>query len=153
MVKFLVLVEREAAPGKRRPLPAPAALVNATPPQLENCVGISTLSAKEELARVEGARTMRAVIFVIIIAVLVLLAAIATGFLHVNQVRPGRVPQVSTTHNGVTAKGGRAPAFEVETGSVRVGTRPATVKVPDIRVQPAAGAPANDAAATTGNHD
>jgi hypothetical protein len=95
---------------------------------------------------------MRALIFIIIIAVLALLVAIATGFLHVNQVRPARVPQVSATHNGVTAKGGQAPAFEVETGSVQVGTRPANVNVPDIRVQPPSGAPANDTATNTTNH-
>jgi hypothetical protein len=95
---------------------------------------------------------MRALIFVIIIAVLALLIAIATGFLHVNQLRPARVPEISATHNGVTAKGGQAPAFEVETGSVQVGTHSANVKVPDIRVQPPAGAPSNDTAANTANH-
>jgi hypothetical protein len=95
---------------------------------------------------------MRALILIIIIAVLALLVAIATGFLHVSQVRPAQVPQVSATHNGVTAKGGQAPAFEVETGSVQVGTRSANVKVPDIRVQPPGGAPANDTATNTTNH-
>jgi hypothetical protein len=95
---------------------------------------------------------MRALILIIIIAVLALLVAIATGFLHVNQVRPARAPEVSATHNGVTARGGQTPAFEVETGSVQVGTRSANVKVPDIRVQPPSGAPANDSATNTANH-
>ncbi|MBV9527095.1 hypothetical protein [Sphingomonas sp.] len=95
---------------------------------------------------------MRAVIFVIIIAVLVVLAALATGFLHVNQVRPAQTPQVTATRHGVTAKGGQAPAFDVETGSVQVGTRSATLKVPDIRVQPANGAESNEATANGVNH-
>src|SRR2546423_1388711 len=34
--------------------------------------------------------------------------------------------------NGVTAKGGRAPSFEVETGSVKVGTGEANVTVPNV---------------------
>ena len=85
---------------------------------------------------------MRAVLFVIIIAVLAILVAVATGFLDINQVRGAKAPQVSATRNGVTAKGGQAPAFEVETGSVEVGTRSATVKVPDLRVKPPADAPA-----------
>lgn len=86
---------------------------------------------------------MRAILFIIIVAVLAILAAVATGFLDINQVRGAKAPQVSTSSNGVTARGGQAPAFEVETGSVSVGTRNATVKVPDIRVNPAAPPPAN----------
>ena len=54
--------------------------------------------------------------------------------------------------NGITTKGGQAPAFDVETGSVHVGTRSATVKVPDIRVEPANGAANDTAAANTVNH-
>ena len=89
---------------------------------------------------------MRAVLLIIIIAVLVVLAAIATGFLHINQLRGAKAPEVSTTRNGVTAKGGQAPAFEVETGSVQVGTRDQTMKVPDIRISPPVGnAAANQA--------
>jgi hypothetical protein len=89
---------------------------------------------------------MRAVLFIVIIAVLVILAALATGFLDINQVRGAKVPAVSATRNGVTAKGGQAPAFEVETGSVQVGTRDRTLKVPDVRVNPPAGnAAANQA--------
>ena len=95
---------------------------------------------------------MRAVLFVIIVAVLAVLAALATGFLDINQVRGAKAPQVSATRNGVTAKGGQAPAFEVETGSVEVGTRKATVKVPDLHVKPPAEVPANQAGAQPGNH-
>ena len=86
---------------------------------------------------------MRAVIFIIIVVVTALLVALASGWLHIRQVRPAAAPKVSATHNGITAKGGQAPAFDVQTGSVQVGTRKTTVKVPDIRVNPAGGPPSN----------
>jgi hypothetical protein len=78
---------------------------------------------------------IRAILFILIIAVLAIIAAIASGFLDINQIRGARAPQISTTGNGVTAKGGQAPAFEVETGSVKVGTKQTTVKVPALEVQ------------------
>ena len=91
---------------------------------------------------------MRAVIFIIILAILVLIAAIATGFLDINQIRGAEAPQLSTTGNGVTAKGGQAPAFEVETGSVKVGTQERTVSVPKLQVQK----PGQDQADATTNN-
>jgi hypothetical protein len=78
---------------------------------------------------------LRAILFILIIAVLVVIAGIATGFLDINQIRGARAPQLSTTGNGVTAKGGQAPAFDVETGSVKVGTKQTTVKVPALVVE------------------
>jgi hypothetical protein len=78
---------------------------------------------------------MRAVIFILIIAILLVIAAVATGFLNINQIRGAKAPQVATTSNGVTAKGGQAPAFDVETGSVKVGTQEKTVRMPTVVVQ------------------
>ena len=78
---------------------------------------------------------MRAVILILIVAILVIIAAVASGFLNINQIRGAKAPEVSATHNGVTVKGGQAPAFDVETGSVKVGTSKATVKVPAIVVE------------------
>jgi hypothetical protein len=78
---------------------------------------------------------MRALILVLILAVLAVLLAVGTGFLSIKQTRRGVPPQVSATNNGVTAKGGQAPAFDVETGSVKVGTRQTTVRVPAVRVE------------------
>jgi hypothetical protein len=91
---------------------------------------------------------MRAVLFILIIAVVVVLAGLATGFLNINQIRGARAPQIAATHNGVTAKGGQAPAFEVETGSVKVGTQQKTVNVPKLEVQKPAD---NQVAAATNN--
>jgi hypothetical protein len=78
---------------------------------------------------------MRALIFILIIAVLAILVAIGTGFLNINQIRGARAPEVSATRNGVTAKGGQAPAFDVQTGSVKVGSKETKVKVPALIVE------------------
>ena len=77
---------------------------------------------------------MRAIILILIVIILAVIAGVATGFLNINQVRTGQVPQVSATGNGIVAKGGQAPAFDVEAGSVRVGSKPSTVKVPSLEV-------------------
>jgi hypothetical protein len=91
---------------------------------------------------------MRAVLLVLIIAVVALIVAIATGFLDINQTRGAKAPQVSASQNGVTAAGGQAPAFDIETGQVKVGAKSATVKVPTIEVQASQNqaAPATNAA-------
>ena len=83
---------------------------------------------------------MRAVLLVLILAVVAIIAAIATGFVDIDQVRGARAPDIDASRNGVTASGGQAPAFDIETGSVSVGTRDA--KVPALTVNPAG----NDAA-------
>ena len=90
---------------------------------------------------------MRALLLILIIAVVAIIAAIATGFIDINQVRGAKAPEVSATRNGVVAKGGQTPAFDIETGSVKVGAKDATVKVPSLEVQP----PQNQAAPVTNN--
>lgn len=91
---------------------------------------------------------LRSVILVLIVAVLAVIAAIAAGFLNINQIRGAQAPQISATHNGIVAKGGQTPAFDVETGSVKVGTKQSTVKVPSLQVVPPDN---NQAAAVTNN--
>jgi hypothetical protein len=91
---------------------------------------------------------MRAVLSILIIVIVVIIAAVATGFLDINQVRGGKAPDLSTAGNGVSAKGGQAPAFDVETGSVKVGTKQTTVKVPTLVVQKPA---QNEATPAAGN--
>lgn len=72
---------------------------------------------------------MRAIILVLILLVVAAIAAVATGFLNINQTRPAAAPKVDVTNNGVVAKGGQAPAFQIETGKVQV-------KPPEIQVTP-----------------
>ena len=95
-----------------------------------------------------GQTVMRAIIFILIIVVLLFIAAIATGFLNIDQIRGARAPQLSTSGHGVTAQGGQAPAFDVQTGSVKVGAKETTVKVPTLSVEKPGD---NQAAAVTNN--
>ena len=81
---------------------------------------------------------MRAILFVLILGVLVLLVGIGTGFVDINQIRGVQTPAVSATQNGIVAKGGQTPAFDVQTGSVEIGTRNVTAKMPEVRVVPPA---------------
>ena len=90
---------------------------------------------------------MRTVIFILAIVILLAIAAIATGFVDINQIRGAKAPEVSTTQNGIVTKGGQAPAFDVQTGSVTVGSKETTVKVPALEVQK----PGNQAEAVTNN--
>ena len=90
---------------------------------------------------------MRTVLLVLIIAIVAVIALVATGFLDIKQIRGAKAPEVAATQNGITAKGGQAPAFDVETGSVRVGTQETNVTVPRLEVS----GPANEAAAATNN--
>jgi hypothetical protein len=91
---------------------------------------------------------MRAVLLVIILAIIAIIVAVATGFLNISQIRGAQAPQVSATGNGITAKRGQAPAFDIETGSVKVGSSDAKVKVPSLVVEKPA---RNQAAAATNN--
>ena len=92
---------------------------------------------------------MRAILLIIIVAILLLIAALATGFLDINQMRGARAPAGQRDRQRRHCKGGQAPAFQVETGSIKVGTKEAKVKVPTLRSSragnQAAQAAANDA--------
>ena len=89
---------------------------------------------------------MRAILFILILAVVALLIAFATGFLgNITQTRPASVPDVDVSRDGVSASGGQAPAFDVETGSVSVCTTQTNVTLPTVQVQPANEAQANTA--------
>jgi hypothetical protein len=79
---------------------------------------------------------MRAVIFLLILIVAAALIAVATGFVDITQIRGAQAPDVSATENGVSASGGQTPAFDVETGSIAIGTETTNVTVPKVRVVP-----------------
>lgn len=85
---------------------------------------------------------MRAILLILILAVVVIIGLVATGLVDINQIRGAKAPDIDASRNGVTATGGQTPAFDIETGSVSVGTRDANVKVPSLQVNPAG----NDAA-------
>lgn len=77
---------------------------------------------------------MRAILLLLIVAVVAVILAFGSGFLHLNQTQSARVPSVAVAKNGVITKGGQAPSFEVETGSVAVGTQQKAVTLPKVNV-------------------
>ena len=93
---------------------------------------------------------MRAVLLILMLAVVALIVLVATGLIDINQTRPAEAPSVSVNGNGITATGGQTPAFDVETGTVSVGTNQAnvTVPVPTVRVNEAGGNQAQPATNT-----
>lgn len=78
---------------------------------------------------------MRAILLILILVVVALIAAFATGFVDISQSREARAPKIEAADGAIRAQGGQSPAFEVQTGSVEVGTREANVAVPKIEVQ------------------
>jgi hypothetical protein len=78
---------------------------------------------------------MRAILLIVIVAIIVIIGSIASGFVDVRQIRAGSAPSIIATRNAVTAKGGQAPAFDVETGSVKVGTKETNVQMPTVEIQ------------------
>ncbi|HEU4958100.1 MAG TPA: hypothetical protein VFT40_10810 [Sphingomicrobium sp.] len=79
---------------------------------------------------------MRAVLLILILGVVVLIALFASGLVDVSQTREARAPQVEAVDGSIRAQAGQSPAFEVQTGSVEVGTREANVAVPKVEVKP-----------------
>jgi hypothetical protein len=78
---------------------------------------------------------MRTILLILILAVVALIAAIATGYLDIAQTREARAPGVEASNGVIRAREGQAPAFDVQTGSVEVGTREANVAVPKVEVK------------------
>ena len=79
---------------------------------------------------------MRAILLVFILAVVALIAAVATGFVDISQTREARVPNIEASDGAIRAEGGQSPAFEVQTGSVEVGRGETNVAVPKVEVKP-----------------
>lgn len=69
---------------------------------------------------------MRAM-FVAAILVILVIAAFAFGLVNINQTKDAKLPEVAV-------KGGQAPAFDVDTAKVDVGSRNTSVEVPKVDV-------------------
>lgn len=78
---------------------------------------------------------MRVILLILIIAVVALIGAIATGYVNVSQTRGARAPKVEAADGAIRATGGQPPAFKMQTGSVEVGTRAANVAVPKVEMK------------------
>jgi len=90
---------------------------------------------------------MRAILLILILAVVALIVLMATGLIDINQTREAKAPHISASGKGVTATGGQAPAFDVETGTVTVGAKETnvTVPAPTVTVNRPSQQPANTA--------
>jgi len=71
-----------------------------------------------------GARTG---LIIAVVAVLVIIAAFAFGWIDINQTKEAHLPEVKT-------EGGQMPAFDVDTAKVDVGTKTETVELPKVDV-------------------
>ncbi len=65
----------------------------------------------------------------VIIIVLLVVLAFAFGLINVDQTKTAKLPDIN-----VQASGGQAPAFDVNTAKIDVGSKKETVKVPDVQV-------------------
>lgn len=70
---------------------------------------------------------MRFLLGLALVAVLLLIAAFATGLLDVDQTRTAQLPTIR-------AEGGQLPGFQVKRADVQVGTTNTTVEVPAVKV-------------------
>jgi hypothetical protein len=78
---------------------------------------------------------MRAIFLILIVGVVALIGAISLGLIDISQVRGAKAPTLEANDGKIVAKGGQAPAFEVETGSVGVGSRDQNVTAPTVTVK------------------
>jgi hypothetical protein len=72
----------------------------------------------------------RFILTILILAVLALIVAIATGFLNLNTSGQLRAPSVE-----VKAQGGELPKIDVDTEQVVVGTTNSTLAVPEVGIR------------------
>lgn len=75
-------------------------------------------------ARGNGARVG---IIVAVVAVLAIIAAFAFGLIDIDQTKETKLPEVAV-------EGGQAPAFDVDTAKVDVGTKSESVTLPKVDV-------------------
>lgn len=80
---------------------------------------------------------MRNLLLLLIVIVIALIVAVASGLVDIRQTQPAELPEVSVGEDGISAEGGRQPTFDVETGSVSVGSETRAVTVPKLEVEPA----------------
>ena len=78
---------------------------------------------------------MRAVFIILIVAVVALIAAVRTGMGTLPQTQPAVAPSIALENGKIVTRPGQAPAFDVQTGTVGIGTGK-TVAVPKVEIQP-----------------
>ena len=69
----------------------------------------------------------RSGLIIAVVAVIAIIAAFAFGLIDIDQTKETQLPEVSV-------QGGQAPAFDVDTAKVDVGTKDTTVELPKVEV-------------------
>jgi hypothetical protein len=69
----------------------------------------------------------RSGLVIAVVAVLAIIAAFAFGLIDIDQTKETKLPEVAV-------EGGQAPAFDVKTADVDVGTTSTSVEVPKVEV-------------------
>lgn len=73
----------------------------------------------------------------LLVVIALVVAAFAFGLIDIDQTREAKAPDIKVT-------GGQAPAFDVDTADVNVGTKKETIEVPTVDVTPARDAKKDD---------
>jgi hypothetical protein len=68
----------------------------------------------------------------ILVIVAIVVAAFALGFIDIDQTKTAQLPDVK-----VETSGGQAPAFDVDTADINVGTKTETIEVPTVTMDKA----------------
>ena len=68
----------------------------------------------------------------ILVIVAIVVAAFAFGFINIDQTQSAKLPDVK-----VETSGGQAPAFDVDTAKIDVGTEKKTIEVPTVSMEKA----------------
>jgi hypothetical protein len=68
--------------------------------------------------------------------VVALILAVMTGMINLRQTQPAVAPGIETSDGKIVTRSGQAPAFDIETGSVAVGSGNASVALPKVEIQP-----------------
>lgn len=69
----------------------------------------------------------RSGLIIAVVAIVAIIAAFAFGLIDINQTQETKLPEVSV-------QGGQAPAFDVDTATVDVGTTNTSVELPKVEV-------------------
>ena len=78
---------------------------------------------------------MRTIFFILILAVVAGIVGVSTGLINVSQTREARAPGVTAEGGKIEARAGQTPAFDVQTGTIGVGSRTVDAPVPTLKVE------------------
>ena len=102
-------------------------------PDTQRTVNTDRPIVTERTVVAEPARSSNAGwLIAILVIVAIVVAAFALGFIDIDQTKTTKLPDVK-----VEASGGQAPAFDIDTADVDVGTKTETIEVPTVTMDKA----------------